>query len=124
MPAAVPAPEQAPEPEEFELVPEEEPMEGKSGLALFVPGTKPIKRGIVVPEGFELPPGYMRHYQTTDEGEMLEPILMFHPDYQPLDANGEPVPLGDNRVVPPELAPPGMPIQYLDVPEPKSEPAP
>lgn len=124
VPAAVPSPEQEPEPEEFEPVPEEEPMEEKSGLALFVPGTKPIKRGIVVPEGFELPPGYMRHYQTTDDGEMLEPILMFHPDYQPLDANGEPVPLGDNRVVPPELAPPGLPIQYLDVPEPRSEPTP
>ena len=41
-----------------------------TGIALFPPlGTDPIKRGIVVPEGFELPPGYVRHYQTTDDGE-------------------------------------------------------
>jgi hypothetical protein len=106
--------------EEFvgrELVPSEVPVGEKSGLALFVPGTKPIKRGIVVPEGFELPPGYVRHYQTTDNGQMLEPILTFHPDHQPLDANGQPLQVPENRVVPVEMAPPGMPIVMLEVPE-------
>jgi hypothetical protein len=92
-------------------------MEEKTGLALFVPGTKPLKRGIVVPEGFELPPGYVRHYQTTDSGQMLEPILTFHPDYTPLDEHGQPVEVPESRVVPPELAPPGMPIVMLEVPE-------
>src|SRR5689334_3480275 len=45
------------------------PNEGPSGIALFPPpGTKPLKRGIIVPEGYQLPPGYVRHYQTTDDG--------------------------------------------------------
>lgn len=88
------------------------------GVALFPPpGTKPIKRGIVVPEGVELPPGYVRHYQTTDDGRQLPAILMFHPDYQPLDEHGDLVPLPEDRVVPPEMAPPGIPVQILDVPE-------
>jgi hypothetical protein len=101
-----------------ETTPEEAMGEQPSGIQLFPPpGTKPIKRGIVVPEDFELPPGYVRHYQTTDEGYQLPAILMFHPDYQPLDERGEPIPLPENRVVPPEMAPPGMPAQTLDVPE-------
>jgi hypothetical protein len=112
--------------EEFvgrELVPSEVPVGEKSGLALFVPGTKPIKKGIVVPEGFELPPGYVRHYQTTDSGQMLEAILMFHPDHPPLDGNGQPVAVPESRVVPPELAPPGLPIVMLEVPQgPESSP--
>jgi hypothetical protein len=121
-PAAVPGAE--PEPEDFAEALGKEPMEEKTGLALFVPGTKPIKKGIVVPDGFELPPGHMRHYQTTDDGQMLEPILMFHPDYQPLDANGQPVALPENRVVPAEMAPPGLPIKLLEVPERTPEPRP
>ncbi len=89
-----------------------------SGIAVFPPrGTKPIKRGVIVPEGFELPPGYVRHYQTTDDGRMLPPILMFHPDYQPLDERGQPIPLPEDRVVPPDMAPPGMPVQTLDDPD-------
>lgn len=89
-----------------------------SGIAVFPPpGTKPIKRGIIVPEDFELPPGYVRHYQTTDDGRHLPPILMFHPDYQPLDERGEPIPLPEDRVVPPEMAPPDMPVQTLDDPD-------
>lgn len=91
---------------------------GRSGRALFpAPGTKPIKRGLVVPEDFELPPGYVRHYQATDDGQLLPAVLMFHPDYQPRDANGQPIPLPEDRLVPPELAPPGLPIQVLELPE-------
>lgn len=115
-PAAVPPPVQEPQPQE-EAVSEPPPEGQRSGLALFVPGTKPIKKGIVVPEDFPLPPGFVRHYQTTDDGQMLQAILMFHPDYKPVDANGQPVPLPENRVVPPEMAPPGLPITLLDVPE-------
>ncbi len=121
-PASAPVEEFVPEKSVPEM--EESPTGEKTGLALFVPGTKPIKKGIVVPEGFELPPGHMRHYQTTDDGQMLEPILMFHPDYQPLDAHGQPVALPENRVVPEEMAPPGMPIRLLDVPERTPEPRP
>ncbi len=80
------------------------------------PGTKRIKAGIVVPEGFALPPGYMRHYQTTDKGEMLKAILVFHPDHRPVDAAGRAVPLPADRVVPPEMAPPGLAIETLEVP--------
>jgi hypothetical protein len=89
----------------------------KTGLALFRPGTKPLKQGIVVPEDFELPQGYVRHYQTTDDGQRVEAILMFHPDYKPTDSKGQPVELPESRVVPPELAPPGMPINILELPE-------
>lgn len=112
-------------PEEGE--PEEVPPAGQArvGIGLFpAPGTKPIKRGIVVPDDFELPPGYMRHFQATDHGRMLEAILVFHPDYKPVDASGNPIPMPPGRVVPPELAPPGMPIKQLEVPHEEDEPLP
>src|SRR5262245_23178160 len=93
------------------------------GVGLFPPrGTDPPKTGIVVPEGFELPEGYVRHYQVTDDGQPLPPILMFHPDYDWIDENGEHVEVSEDGVVPPELAPPGMPIEMLELPEPPSEP--
>jgi hypothetical protein len=91
------------------------PGEEPSGMMLFpAPGTDPIKMGIIVPEDFELPPGYVRHYQATDEGERLPAILMFSPDQPPLDANGQPMKVTENGIVPPELAPPGLPIRMLD----------
>ncbi|HET9449961.1 MAG TPA: hypothetical protein VFO83_03730, partial [Aggregicoccus sp.] len=112
-----PAPSEAqpppPEPEEAPV-----PSDTPSGIAVFnPPGTKPIKRGLVVPEGFELPPGYVRHYQTLDDGRQLPAVLTFHPDAQPKDAAGNPVEVGPDRLVPPELAPPGMPLEVLEVPE-------
>jgi hypothetical protein len=122
-PAAPPPtapPQPPPEPERSESAPpppSDVPSGGKSGLALFRPGIKPIRKGIVVPENFPLPPGYVRHYQTMDDGRELPAILMFHPDYQPRDANGQPVPLPENRIVPPELVPPGLPVQMLEVPQ-------
>jgi len=96
---------------------EGEPSGPSDGVHLYRQGTKPLKQGLVVPEGFELPPGYVRHYQATDDGEPVKPILMFHPDYKPTDANGQPVELPANRVVPMELAPPGMPLEVLELPE-------
>ena len=88
------------------------------GLAAFPPaGTNPVKRGLVVPDDFELPPGYVRHYQTTDDGQPLEPILMFSPDYQLVDANGAAVPAPKDGIVPPEMAPPGLPLRTLEVPK-------
>jgi hypothetical protein len=88
------------------------------GIAAFPPpGTDPVKRGIVVPDDYELPEGYVRHYQSTDDGKDVEPILMFSPDYDFRDQNGQPIALPENRVVPPELAPAGLPIRTLDVPE-------
>jgi hypothetical protein len=81
------------------------------GIAAFnPPGTDPPKSGVIVPEGVELPEGYLRHYQTTDEGEALPPILLFHPDYDFFDETGQPVDVPADRVVPPELVPPGIAI--------------
>ena len=34
-----------------------------------------------------------------------------------LDASGRPVALPDDGIVPPELAPPGLPLRLLEVPE-------
>jgi hypothetical protein len=90
-----------------------------TGLGAFQPpGTRPPLVGLAVPEGFELPPGYVRHYQATDDGQRIEPILMFSPDHPPLDATGRPIAIPADRVVPPELAPPGMPLRRIVVPAP------
>ena len=87
------------------------------GIAAFPPpGTDPPKAGVIVPDGIELPEGYVRHYQTTDDGQPLPPILMFHPDYTFTDEQGNPVAIPPDRVVPPELVPPGMPVQMLAIP--------
>ncbi|RYZ41624.1 MAG: hypothetical protein EOO71_11235 [Myxococcaceae bacterium] len=112
-PVAAPVPVQEPDPVPVDDPP---PPEPKSGTALYQRGTKPLKRGLVVPEGFELPPGYLRHYQATDHGQPVAAILMFDPDFVPKDANGQPIPIPENRVVPEELAPPGMPRQMLELP--------
>ena len=89
------------------------------GLGAFPPpGTSPPLQGLAVPEDFALPEGYVRHHQVTDAGEPIEPILMFSPDYQFVDAAGQPIALPENRVVPPELAPPGLPIRPVEIPPP------
>ena len=94
-----------------------------TGLGAFQPpGTRPPLVGLAVPEGFALPPGYVRHYQATDDGQRIEPILMFAPDYQALAPDGRPVPMPGDRVVPPELAPPGLPIRRIVVPAPTEGP--
>ena len=90
-----------------------------SGLGAFQPpGTRPPLIGLAVPEDFVLPEGYVRHHQATDDGQRIEAILMFSPDFQWVDAAGRPVALPPDRVVPPELAPPGLPIRRIVVPAP------
>ncbi len=96
----------------------EEPDEGPGGMQLYPPNAKPIRRGLVVPDGFVLPPGYVRHFQANDDGTLLPPILTFHPDFQPVDDAGRPLKVAEGRVVPPELAPPGFPVKQLEVPAP------
>jgi hypothetical protein len=94
------------------------------GIGAFEPpGTDPPKLGLVVPDDFELPEGYIRYFQTTDDGRSLPPILMFHPDYRFVDENGQPIALPTDRVVPPELAPPGLPLRRLELPPPDAPPA-
>lgn len=91
----------------------------RTGLAAFnPPGTSPPLIGLAVPADFELPPGYVRHHQVTDDGMPIEPILMFAPDVVWRDAEGRPIPLPEDRVVPPELAPPGLPIRRVTIPTP------
>jgi len=102
---------------EFGLSGRAEAAKGAGIGAFPAPGTKRIKSGIVVPEDFPLPPGYVRHFQATDKGQMLKPILMFHPDHQPLDKDGKPIPVPADRVVPEELAPPGLAVEHLDIPD-------
>ena len=78
-----------------------------SGIAAFPPpGTKPPLVGLAVPDDFELPEGYVRHYQVTDDGQRIAPILMFSPDYEFFDDDGQPIVIPEDRVVPPDLAPP------------------
>jgi hypothetical protein len=90
-----------------------------TGLGAFQPpGTRPPLVGLAVPEDFVLPPGYVRHYQATDDGQRIEPILMFSPDVQLHDAAGRPVAIPKDRVVPPEMAPPGLPIRRVVIPAP------
>jgi hypothetical protein len=90
-----------------------------TGLGAFnPPGTRPPLVGLAVPEDFVLPEGYVRHYQATDDGQRIEPILMFSPDYQFFDAAHRPIAIPKDRVVPPELAPPGLPIRRIVIPAP------
>jgi hypothetical protein len=85
------------------------------GIAAFnPPGTDPLRSGIIVPDDYELPPGYARRHQTLDDGTDVPPILMFSPDYEFLDGNGNPIPLPDDLIVPPEMAPPDLPVRILN----------
>jgi hypothetical protein len=90
------------------------------GIAAFnPPGTSPPLHGLAVPENFVLPPGYVRHHQVTDAGQPIEAILMYAPDYVFQDAHGRPIPIPEDRVVPPEMAPPGLPIRPITIPPPQ-----
>ncbi len=91
----------------------------KSGLGAFSPpGTRPPLVGLAVPEDFVLPEGYVRHHQATDDGQRIEAILMFAPGRELLDAANRPIEIPKDRVVPPELAPPGLPIRRIVIPAP------
>ena len=95
----------------------------RTGLAAFnPPGTRPPLIGLAVPDNFELPPGYVRHHQATDDGQRIEPILMFAPDTPTLVIQGRTVSVPADHVVPPELAPPGLPIRRIVVPAPVDGP--
>ena len=106
-----------PEPTMAELIEALHAAGVRDGIAAFnPPGTVPLIEGLTVPDEFELPPGYLRHYQVTDDGESLEPILMFSPDYEFYDVYGERIEIPEDRVVTPELAPPGLPIRPIALP--------
>lgn len=89
----------------------------RTGIGAFnPPGTSPPLVGLAVPADFELPPGYVRHHQVTDEGEVLEAILMFSPDGRFVDASGREMTIPEDRVVPPDMAPPGLTIREITIP--------
>jgi hypothetical protein len=91
----------------------------RTGLGAFnPPGTSPPLVGLAVPEDYVLPEGYVRHHQATDDGQAIEPILMYSPDYEFLDAAGQSIAIPADRVVPPALAPPGLPIRQVRIPPP------
>ena len=95
----------------------------RTGLGAFnPPGTRPPIVGLAVPENFDLPPGYVRHHQATDDGQRIEPVLMFSPDAATVVVNGRSIAVPADRVVPPELAPPGLPIRRIVVPAPVDGP--
>jgi hypothetical protein len=112
----VPAQQLVPQPVETTptlLEPQLDPAPERVGLAAFdPPGTRPLKQGLVVPDDYELPPGYVRHYQNTDNGQRLQPILMYAPGF---NAPGILVP--PDRIVPAEDAPKGMPVEMLELPK-------
>lgn len=94
-----------------------------SGIGAFnPPGTRPPLIGIAVPEDFVLPEGFVRHHQVTDDGQRIEAVLMFAPDYDHRDAYNQPIAVPENRVVPPELAPRGLPRRQVVVPKPIQNP--
>lgn len=108
-----------PEPTMREVIETLHEMGIRTGLAAFnPPGTSPPLLGLAVPPDFPLPPGYVRHHQVTDDGVPLEAILMFAPDVVLHDASGRVVPLPEDRVVPPEYAPPGLPLRRIELPTP------
>jgi hypothetical protein len=87
------------------------------GLAAFSPpGTRPPRTGVMVPDDYVLPEGFARHYQTTDDGRRLAPILTVAPEYELLDEAGNPVPLTEDHIVPPEFVPPDLPVRMLEIP--------
>ncbi|HEX2547396.1 MAG TPA: hypothetical protein VHL79_21105 [Ramlibacter sp.] len=97
----------------------------RTGLGAFnPPGTRPPLVGLAVPENFALPEGYVRHHQATDDGQRIEAILMFAPDRQFFDAAGRPIAIPADRVVPPEMAPPGLPVRRITIPAPLEAPRP
>ena len=92
----------------------------RSGLGAFnPPGTSPPLVGLAVPEDYPLPEGYVRHFQATDDGQAIEPILMYSPDYEFLDAAGQAIEIPTDRVVRVAQAPAGLPIRQVRIPPPQ-----
>ncbi len=90
-----------------------------TGIGAFPPpGTSPPLIGLAVPDDYVLPKGYVRHFQATDDGQRIEPILMYSPDFEFFDSAGRRIEIPPDRVVPPEMAPPGLPLRPIEIPPP------
>lgn len=91
----------------------------QSGLGAFPPpGTSPPLVGLAVPDDYVMPEGYVRHTQATDDGQRIEAILMYSPDFEFFDSAGRRIEIPQNRVVPADMAPPGLPIRLIEIPAP------
>lgn len=89
------------------------------GLGAFSPpGTSPPMIGLAVPDDYDLPEGYVRHFQATDDGQRIEPILMYSPDFNFYDSSGRQIAIPADRVVPANMAPPGLAIRPIRIPDP------
>ena len=89
------------------------------GLGAFSPpGTSPPMIGLAVPDAYALPEGYVRHFQATDDGQRIEPILMYSPDFNFFDSTGQQIIIPADRVVPANMAPPGLAIRPITIPKP------
>jgi hypothetical protein len=93
--------------------PDDVPLEG---TALYRQMNKPFRIGVVVPEDFVLPPGYVRHYQMNEDGTALPAILMYHPDFRSLSDSGVELEIPEDRIVPPDSLPVGLKSLMLEVP--------
>lgn len=90
-----------------------------TGLGAFSPpGTSPPLIGLAVPDDYVLPEGYVRHFQATDDGQRIEAILMFSPDFEFFDSTGKRIEVPEDRVVPASMAPPGLVIRTIEIPPP------
>jgi len=90
-----------------------------TGLGAFSPpGTSPPLIGLAVPDDYVLPEGYVRHFQATDDGQRIEAILMFSPDFEFFDSTGKRIEIPEDRVVPASMAPPGLVIRTIEIPPP------
>ena len=90
-----------------------------TGLGAFSPpGTSPPLIGLAVPDDYVLPEGYVRHFQATDDGQRIEAILMFSPDFEFFDSAGKRIEIPEDRVVPASMAPPGLAIRTIEIPPP------
>lgn len=90
-----------------------------TGLGAFnPPGTSPPLIGLAVPDDYVMPEGYVRHFQATDDGQRIEPVLMYSPDYEFFDSAGRRIQIPEDRIVPVELAPPGLPLRPIEIPPP------
>lgn len=106
-----------PEPTMEELIDALRQTGERGGIAAFnPPGTSPPLVGVAVPEDFPLPPGYVRHYQSTDDGQDIEAILMYAPDARLFDEYGQEIAIPEDRVVPVDRLPDGLPPRVIEIP--------
>jgi hypothetical protein len=89
----------------------------KSGIELYANTQKPFRIGVVVPDDYVLPPGYVRHYQMNDDGTPLPPILMYHPDFRALVDAGADAFIPSDLIVPGDQLPAGIKPLMLEVPK-------